>query len=127
MLVAHSEYKAKYISMSIYPFFCRRPFIFRTESDVKGKSVFALRIKGDSMEPEFREGDVVIVNPHVEAKPGDYVVVKNDEEEATFKQLKKFGDTLVLHPLNSKYEDIELKKGVKYRIVGKVVKKEKRY
>jgi SOS-response transcriptional repressor LexA len=37
--------------------------------------------------------------------------------------VKKFGDTLVLHPLNSsRYEDIELKKGVKYRIVGKVVK-----
>jgi len=55
------------------------------------------------------------------------VIEKNDEKEDTFKQLKKFGDTLVLHPLNSKYEDIELKKGVKYRIVGKVVKKEKRY
>ena len=56
-----------------------------------------------------------------------YVLLKNDEEEATFKQLKKFGDTLVLHPLNSRYEDIELKKGIKCRIVGKVVKKEKRY
>ena len=44
---------------------------------------------------------------------GDYVIVKNDEEEANFKQLKKFGDTLVLHPLNSRYEDIELKNGVK--------------
>jgi len=57
----------------------------------------------------------------------DYVLLKNDEDEATFKQLKKFGDTLVLHPLNSRYEDIELKKSVNYRIVGKVVKKEKRY
>jgi len=97
------------------------------ESDVKGKNVFALRVKGDSMEPEFREGDVVIVNPDIEALPGDYVIVQNDQEEATFKQLKKFGDTLVLHPLNSNFEDIELKKGSKYRIVGKVVKKEKRY
>ena len=35
------------------------------------------------MEPEFRE----------------YVIVKNDENEATFKQFKKFGDTYVLHPL----------------------------
>lgn len=77
--------------------------------------------------PEFKEGEIVIVNPHVEAKANDYVVVKNDEEEATFKQLRKYGDTIVLHPLNSKYEDIELKKGNKYRIVGKVVKKEKRY
>jgi len=41
------------------------------------------------------------------------VNVKYDEEEATFKQLKKFGDTLVLYTLNSRYEDIELKKGCK--------------
>lgn len=65
------------------------------------------------MEPEFKEGKIVIVNPHVEAKPGGYVIVKNDEKEATFKQLKKFGDTLVLHPLNSRHKDIELKKGCK--------------
>jgi phage repressor protein C with HTH and peptisase S24 domain len=30
--------------------------------------------------------DVVTVNPHVEATANDYVVVINDEEEATFKQ-----------------------------------------
>ena len=47
--------------------------------------------------------------------------------EAIFKQLRKYGHTLVLHPLNSKYEDIELKKGRRYRIVGKVVEKKKRY
>lgn len=98
------------------------------ESDVKGRNVFALRVKGDSMEPEFKEGEIVIINPHIEAKSGDFVVIKNDDNgEATFKQLKKYGDTIVLHPLNSKYPDIELKKGTKYRIVGKVVKKEKRY
>jgi SOS-response transcriptional repressor LexA len=97
-------------------------------SDVRGRHVFALRVKGDSMEPEFHEGEIIIINPHIEAKPGDFVIVKNDDtEEATFKQLKKYGDTLVLHPLNPRYPDIELKKGYKYRIVGKVVKKEKKY
>jgi phage repressor protein C with HTH and peptisase S24 domain len=50
-----------------------------TESDVRGKNVFALRIKGDSMEPEFVTGDIIIVNPHIEAKPGDYVIVKNED------------------------------------------------
>lgn len=76
-----------------------------------------------------RAGEIgrIVINPHVDELPGDFVIVKNDEEEATFKQLKKYGDTIVLHPLNSKYEDIELEKGNKYRIVGKVVKKEKRY
>ena len=98
-----------------------------TETDVKGKKVFALKVKGDSMQPEFSEGEVIIVNPDVEAVPGDYVVVKNGEEEATFKQLQKIGKTLFLHPLNPKYKDIQLKRGHRYRIVGKVVRKEKKY
>ncbi len=54
---------------------------------------------------------------------GDYVVAKNDEEETTFKQLKIYSETTVLHPLNPKYPNIELKKGDKYHIVGKVAKK----
>lgn len=96
---------------------------------MKSKNVFAFRVKGDSMEPEFREEEVIIVKPDVEVVPGNFVVVKNDEEEATFKQLKKIGKTLFLHPLNPKCHDIELKKGNghRYRIVGKVVKKEKKY
>lgn len=98
-----------------------------TESDAKGQYVFALRVRGDSMEPEFREGDIIIVNPHVEAKPGDYVIVKNDAFEVTFKQLKKYGDTPVLHPLDPKYKDIELSEKHQYAIVGKVVEKKKRY
>ncbi len=98
------------------------------ESDIKGPNVFALRVKGDSMEPEFNDGEIIVVNPHIESKPGDFVIIKNKEnDEATFKQLKRYGDTSILHPLNPKYPDIELKKNFKYRIVGKVVKKEKRY
>lgn len=71
------------------------------------------------MEPEFKEGEIVIVNPHVEAKSEDYVIAKNDKEESTFKRLRE--------KRVSKYKDIELKKGVKYRIVGNVAKKETMY
>jgi len=66
--------------------------------------------KGDSMEPEINEGDIIIVGPYDNAMPGDYVVAKNDEEEATFKQYKIFDNTLVLHYLNPKYSDIVLNK-----------------
>lgn len=60
-------------------------------------------------------------------EPEDYVIIKNDDSgEATFKQLKRYGETTVLHPLNAKYPDIELKKGYKYRILGKVVEKKKK-
>jgi len=45
----------------------------------------------------------------------DYVVVSNEEEEATFKQLKNYGRTRVLHPLSLKYDDIELSRETEYR------------
>ena len=96
------------------------------ESDVRGRNVFALRVTGDSMDPEFKDGEIIIVNPHIEAVPNDYVVVKNIKGEATFKQLKKYGQRWVLHPINPRYEDEEVKKG-DFAIIGKVVKKEKRY
>ncbi|MBW2003808.1 MAG: hypothetical protein JRI72_04235 [Deltaproteobacteria bacterium] len=43
-------------------------------------------------------------------------------------QLKKYGRTRVLHPLNPKYDDIELSKDTEYRrVVGVVIEKKKRY
>jgi SOS-response transcriptional repressor LexA len=95
-------------------------------SDVKGRNVFALRVAGDSMEPEFKDSEIIIVNPHVEGQPNDFVVVKNREGEATFKQLKRYGSNWVLHPLNLKYPDQVVRRG-EFSIIGKVVKKEKRY
>lgn len=96
------------------------------ESDIKGENVFALRVAGDSMEPEFKDGEIIIVDPHIESQPNDYVVVKNAQGEATFKQLKKYATRWVLHPLNPRHEDIELGWG-EFKVIGKVVKKEKRY
>jgi SOS-response transcriptional repressor LexA len=55
------------------------------------------------------------------------VVVSKEEGEATFQQLKKYGRTRVLHPLNPNYDDIELSKDIEYRIVGVVVEKKRRY
>lgn len=70
---------------------------------------FALRIEGDSMEPDFKQGDVIIVDPEVEPTPGEFVVAKNGEHEATFKKYRPTGiglhgvDTFELTPLNSDY------------------------
>lgn len=60
-------------------------------SEVVSDSAFALEIKGDSMLPEYHEGDIVIIDPAVTPQPGDYVVVKNQEEEATFKKYRPRG------------------------------------
>jgi len=95
------------------------------ETDSKG--VFALRVRGESMETEFNEGDIIVINPYLKPEHNDYVVVSNVEGEATFKQLKKYGSTRVLHPLNPKYDDIELRKDTEYRVVGVVMEKKKRH
>jgi SOS-response transcriptional repressor LexA len=94
----------------------------------KGDNMFALRVKSDCMEPEFVEGDIIILKPDTSIHSGDYVIVKdNKNNEATFKQYKIYGDKVILHPLNPKYPDIELDHDERYVIVGKVVEKVKRY
>lgn len=70
---------------------------------------------------------IIIVSPHAKAVTGDYVVAKNDEEEATFKQYKRYDNTKILHLLNPKYNDIVLNKDMVYQIVGVVMEKKKRY
>ncbi len=52
--------------------------------------------------------EFIVINPFLKQEQNDYVVVCNKEGEATFKQLKKYGKVRVLHPLNPKYDDIEL-------------------
>ncbi|WP_147195950.1 LexA family transcriptional regulator [Pantoea sp. CCBC3-3-1] len=69
---------------------------------------FALRIVGDSMEPDFKAGDVIIVDPEIEPHPGEFVVGKNGEHEATFKKYRPTGikdgvQHFELVPLNNDY------------------------
>ena len=49
---------------------------------------FVLRVRGESMEPKFHDGDLIFVDPQVAPVSGRYVVVcLEDSQEATFKQL----------------------------------------
>lgn len=73
-----------------------------------GPHTFACRIVGNSMEPEFREHDVVVIDPDVQPNPGDYVVARNTENAATFKKYRPRGivdgrEVFELIPLNEDY------------------------
>ncbi len=49
---------------------------------------FVLEVRGMSMHPTFNEGELIFVDPEVEAINGKFVVARlNDENEATFKKL----------------------------------------
>jgi SOS-response transcriptional repressor LexA len=92
-----------------------------------GPNAFALRVIGNSMEKEFWEGEMVIVDPAREPASGDYVVAKINHEEATFKQLIRDGGSIYLRPLNSAYPVIVVPPDKSFRIIGRVVEKVKRY
>jgi len=86
---------------------------------------FALTVHGDSMEPEFVEGDIIIVDPEREAVSGSYIIAKNGAE-ATFKLFVMGGQSVFLKPLNKHYPIRDMTR-IEFRIVGVVVEKRKRY
>ena len=92
---------------------------------------FALKIKGDSMEPRMESGDVVIVKQQSDANSGDTVIVLVNGDDATCKRLEKTDNGIMLVSTNHKYppmfyslEDIQTKPVV---ILGKVVELRQKY
>jgi SOS-response transcriptional repressor LexA len=92
----------------------------------KGNFVFVLKVDGDSMEPEFTQGEYIVVNPHIAYEINDFVIVKNKSHETMLKQLKKNGSYWTLHPLNPKYKDI-IVDNMNLEVIGVVAEKAKRY
>lgn len=87
---------------------------------------FALRIKGQSMEPRIKDGDVVIVKHQEDVDSGDVAIVLVNGDEATVKEIKKLDtgimligwNTAVYSPRFYSAKDI---KSLPVRIIGKVV------
>ncbi len=93
---------------------------------------FALRIKGASMEPQFFDGDTVIVRQQSDVDDNDIAIVLVNGDEATVKQIKKSDAGITLIGFNvSVYpphfysnNDIE---SLPVSIIGKVVQVRRDY
>lgn len=72
---------------------------------------YALRVEGDSMEPTFPRGCIIIVEPDEDPMPGQYVVVRQNGNEATFKQLIQDGGMYMLRPVNDRYPIMQMQQG----------------
>ncbi|MCR0984765.1 S24 family peptidase [Roseomonas populi] len=55
--------------------------------EVGDPNAYALEISGDSMEPVFRDGDIIIVSPSAPVRRGDRVVVRTKGGEVMAKEL----------------------------------------
>ncbi len=86
---------------------------------------FALQIKGQSMEPRIKDGDVVIVRKQDGCDSGDVAVVLVNGDEATVKRIKKEPAGIMLIPSNPSYEPKFYSNdeilSLPVRIIGKVI------
>ncbi len=90
------------------------------------ENVFALEVPDESMSPEFKPGDKIVVDPDIKPNPGDYVIAQNGDNEATFKMYKPRGfddqgrEYFELTPLNQMYPTLD-SRFQRIEIIGTVV------
>jgi len=70
-------------------------------TEVSGKRTVAVKVKDDSMETMFSEGEIIFVNPDSKWKIGDYVITYRPDghpDTILLRQVKSIGDQSMLHP-----------------------------
>jgi phage repressor protein C with HTH and peptisase S24 domain len=74
--------------------------------DLPDPNSYALEISGDSMEPVFRDGDIVVVSPAAPTRRNDRVVVRTVAGEVMAKQLsRRSARRIELRSLNPEHPD----------------------
>jgi repressor LexA len=87
------------------------------------KSLFALKVKGDSMiDAQIADGDYVVVKKQRTARPGDMVVAQTPEGEATLKYWHPEANRIRLQPANSSMSPIYVKEASVLGVVVGVVR-----
>jgi len=103
------EYEAVEIARSLLP------------SKEKGNDLFALQVDGDSMiDAMINDGDIVVMKPAKEARNGEMVAIRVDDEY-TLKYFFKEKEGYRLQPANPTMKPIMLGKNAALDIGGKVV------
>jgi len=78
--------------------------------DLHDPNAFAVRVVGDSMEPKYQEGDIVVFSPTADVNSGDDCFVRlTDPHETTFKQVFfEEKNQIRLQPRNNQYAPLIL-------------------
>lgn len=68
-----------------------------------GKQYFGLKVKGNSMEPDYLDGDTLILEKADDCESGDDAVIMVNGDDGTFKRVFKNENGIILQPLNPEY------------------------
>lgn len=102
---------------------------YTTYQGYKPECVFSLKVEGNSMSPEFKDGDEIVVDASLEAKPGSLVIaqeVQHGTARTTFKKYRVIGvnefgvDIVELVPLNPDFPTLNSNQ-IEISIIGVVV------
>ncbi|HDK7506709.1 TPA: helix-turn-helix transcriptional regulator [Staphylococcus aureus] len=80
----------------------------------------ALKVNGDSMEPMFKDGEIIFVEKTHNIKNGQ-IGIFIIEEEAYVKKVFVEDDRLTLVSLNKEYDDLHFYRNESVRLIGKVI------
>lgn len=72
-------------------------------TECRDTKAFAVSLEGDSMEPRFSDGDLIIVQPSETAYSGCFVVAKFVNDGVIFRRIEMSGPAISLVPLNERY------------------------
>ena len=90
-----------------------------------GARTFALRVRGESMEPEYQHGDIIFVDPDVAIGHGKDVVIRLGDDKVVFKRLVVEDGLEYLRAANPRWPD-QIKEISAYpgaRMIGVVIGK----
>lgn len=77
----------------------------------RGAAGAVAKVRGDSMEPELHDGDLVIIQLDAEPRPGQYVAARVGDDDGTdevvIKVYRRRGKRIVLESLNPEYPPLE--------------------
>jgi len=68
---------------------------------------YALMVLGDSMQPEFMHGEIIVIEPTGLAHDGSFVIA-DANDELIFRQLVKHPEGWMLKPVNPLYPNIPI-------------------
>lgn len=88
-----------------------------------GNEFVGLLVTGDSMEPKYQVGDILILEVQQDCESGEDAVVFVNGYDATLKKVKKVGNRIILQPLNPKYSPMDYGPGDDEVIVFGVVRR----
>ena len=92
---------------------------------VKHGELFALRVQGDSMEPDIRDGDIAIIEKQEFIENGGIAIIRVNGQDATLKKVKLLETGLMLIPSNPAYDPVFFDAGqiatLPVTIIGKVI------